>query len=49
MSLADENARTIQDIADATADIASDSDNTISSMNSARKNERLRAFNASIK
>ncbi|MEK5231988.1 methyl-accepting chemotaxis protein [Lysinibacillus sp. FSL K6-0232] len=37
MSLADENARTIQAIADATADIASDSDQTIASMNSAQQ------------
>jgi len=37
MSLADENARTIQNIADATADIASDSENTISSMTSAQQ------------
>ncbi|UPW85191.1 methyl-accepting chemotaxis protein [Lysinibacillus sp. Ag94] len=37
MSLADENARTIQNIADATADIASDSENTIFSMTSAQQ------------
>ncbi|TQR35892.1 methyl-accepting chemotaxis protein [Lysinibacillus sphaericus] len=37
MSLADENARTIQNIADATADIASDSENTIFSMSSAQQ------------
>ncbi|AHN21980.1 methyl-accepting chemotaxis protein [Lysinibacillus sphaericus] len=37
MTLADENARTIQNIADASADIASDSENTINSMNSAQQ------------
>ncbi|MFB7157239.1 methyl-accepting chemotaxis protein [Lysinibacillus sp. NPDC056232] len=37
MSLADENAHTIQNIADATADIACDSENTISSMTSAQQ------------
>ncbi|MDD1505294.1 methyl-accepting chemotaxis protein [Lysinibacillus sp. CNPSo 3705] len=37
MSLADENARTIQNIADASADIASDSENTIFSMTSAQQ------------
>ncbi|WP_245622811.1 methyl-accepting chemotaxis protein [Lysinibacillus contaminans] len=37
MALADDNARTIQNIADATADIASDSENTIFSMNSAQQ------------
>ena len=37
MALADDNARTIQNIADATADIASDSENTIFSMASAQQ------------
>ncbi|MFJ7736592.1 methyl-accepting chemotaxis protein [Lysinibacillus sp. NPDC097287] len=37
MALAEDNARTIQNIADATADIASDSENTIFSMNSAQQ------------
>lgn len=37
MSLADENARTIQNIADASAVIASDSENTIFSMTSAQQ------------
>jgi len=37
MTLADDNARTIQNIADASADIASDSENTINSMNSAQQ------------
>lgn len=36
MALAEDNARTIQNIADTTTDIASDSENTIFSMNSAQ-------------